>query len=158
MRIRSRDYRLQFLSGFIISILLWGCGNTIALFDQYAYTQTTSIKIDVMNLMDKSNESYTTHLNDVNTVVSEVMKMKEYEKHRGNDLITYKMWNVLLDSTGQKGMIGKYLVKWKADDKEHAAFITDAKGLVSQGFDYIAELESKKLKSSDSNVQSFLTK
>jgi len=134
------------------------CGSTIALFDQYAYTQTTSLKVDVLNLMDESSEAYTSHETEVATVVSDLMKMREYERHRPKDQITYAMWNKLIDSTGQKGIVGSYMAKWKADGTEKPAFITDAKSQVSEGFDYIAELESSKIKSTDSGPQNFLTK
>lgn len=140
-----------------LALCLWGC-RTIALFDQYAYTQATSLKVDVLNLMDKSVDSYTLHTKECETVISGLMKMREYEKHRTNDIITFKMWDKLIDSTGQKGMVGSYITGWKADDKEKTVFIQEAKKIVGQGFDFIAELESKKIKPDNAGAQSYISK
>jgi len=42
--------------------------------------------------------------------------------------------------------------------KPDVAFIEEAKTQIGEGFDMIAELESRKIKPSDSNVQSFLSR
>lgn len=130
----------------------------IAAYDQYAYTQTTSIKIDVLNLIDKSNESYFKHQQETEEVVSSINKMKEYERHRTNDQTTSQMWEVIIDSTGEKGLVGRFLTKWKNDTTIKKIIIEDAKPLIGYGFDLIAELESKKLKKNDQSIQTFLHK
>jgi hypothetical protein len=84
--------------------------------------------------------------------------MREYEKHRPNDNITFKMWDKIIDSTGRNGIVGTYITNWKADDMETPKFIYDVKKLIVPGFDYIADLESKKIKPENVGVQSFIKK
>ena len=153
MRIQFKT--ILFTLGLVLS--LSSC-KTIANFDQYAYTQSTSLKVDVLNLMDKSTESYATQTKDCEKTIADLLKLREYEKHRPNDIITYKMWDKMIDSTGQKGIVGSYFAAWKADDKEGKVFIQEAKKIVTQGFDFIAELESKKIKPGDAGVTNFLNK
>ena len=145
---------------FVLSVafVLNACKPMIAAYDQYAYTQTTSIKIDVLNLIDKSNESYFKHQQETEEVVSSINKMKEYERHRTNDQTTSQMWEVIIDSTGEKGLVGRFLTKWKNDTTIKKIIIEDAKPLIGYGFDLIAELESKKLKKNDQSIQTFLHK
>ena len=140
-----------------ITLCIWAC-KTIASFDQYAYTQETSLKVEALSLMDKSADSYTLHVSDCETIVSDMLKMREYEKHRPKDVITFKMWDKLIDSTGQKGIVGSYLSKWKTDGTEKPVFILEAKKIAGQGFDLIMELESQKIKPDNASVQSFITK
>src|SRR6185312_7942188 len=80
---------------FIISICLYSCAPTISTFDQYAYTQTTSLKVDVLNVMDQAVESYASHAKDVEQVNIELMKNIEYEKHRAKNQITIDMYNIM---------------------------------------------------------------
>lgn len=153
---KNKNFRNLLLIFFLVTGL-WGC-RTIALFDQYAYTQTTSLKVDALSLIDKSTDSYTSHTKDCEVLISNLLKMREYEKHRANDLITFKMWDKMIDSTGHKGIVGSYMTNWKTDDKEKPVFIQEAKKIVGQGFDFIAELESKKIKPDNAGVQSYMNK
>lgn len=154
MKIKNRK---SILLAFCLLLAITGC-KTVAMFDQYAYTQTTSLKIDVLNLIDKSTEPYSSHVKECETVISDLMKMREYEKHRPNDNITFKMWDKMIDSTGKDGIIGSYITNWKADEKESPVFISEAKKIMIQGFDFIAELESKKIKPENGGVQNFIKK
>lgn len=147
---------IKWLYSFLLLFLLAGCHRLIAPFDQYAYTQTTSLKVDVLNLMDKSTEPYAKHEKEAEEVVSKLMKIIEYEKHRPNDGITVKMWNKMIDETKQKGIIGSYLQSWKKNGTKSEVMVTEYKPQISEGFDKIAELEAKKIKASDPGVQNFL--
>ncbi len=79
---KIKNHKLKLLA-FCLLLTIWGC-KTMAMFDQYAYTQTTSLKVDVLNLIDKSNEPYSSHVKECEIVISDLMKMREYEKHRPN--------------------------------------------------------------------------
>jgi len=92
----KKTKRLKAFAGiFIIMFCFYGCGPTISQFDQYAYTQTTSLKVDVLNVMDKAVDSYTSHTTDVDQVNTELMKNIEYEKHRAKNQITIDMYNIM---------------------------------------------------------------
>ncbi len=150
----------QFFRPLLIVILCGvvatGCNHYISPYDQFAYAQTTAVKVDVLNLMDKSDESYTSHGKEVEKVTGDLMKVIEYERHRINNGITVRMWGRMLDSTGQNGIVGRYLASWKKNGTKLPDMITESKQQVSQGFDLIADLESQKIKESDAAVLNFL--
>ncbi len=146
----------------IIIICIQGCA-TISPFDQYAYVQVTAVKVDVLELMDQSVEPYQSHEAKIGEVNTRLLKIIEYEKHRPKNGVTVKMWSKLfgVDSAGQfisSSIIPSYWIKWKKDGKERLIFINEAKSQVAEGFDLIAQLESKKIKPTDSQVNTFLSK
>lgn len=128
----------------LIGINIYSCNPIISTFDQAAYSQVTSLKVDALYLMDKSTENYTTHEAEVTALQLEVSKAIEYDKHRPHNTITNKMWDILNDPDGH--LLGGFIVKWKKDGKESQTYITEKKKQISESFDQIAELESKKIK------------
>ncbi len=142
----------------ILGTLLLSCNNYISTYDQFAYTQTTSIKVDVLNLLDQSKEPYASHQKEADEVVTKMMKAIEYEKHRPKNNITLRMWQKLIDSTKQKGIVGSYLASWKRTGTKNQVLIDEFKPLANEGFDLIAELEAQKIKPSDAGILNFLNK
>ena len=124
-------------------LLLTACA-TISKFDQYAYTQTTSLKVDALAVMNRANESYGLHQQDVTNVKTALDKMYEYEKNRPKNSITKKMWSVLTDTSGH--LYAGFIKRWQKEDKLDTAFIRISKELVGQSFDQISQLESGKIK------------
>jgi hypothetical protein len=61
------------------TILFFSC-STISKFDQYAYTQATSIKVDALNLMSLATDDYNLHTEEVKKVQTQIEKIYEYEK------------------------------------------------------------------------------
>ncbi len=59
----------------IISILS-GCilGPTIANYDQYAYSQTTMLKVDVLNLMDSATLDYQANIKSITDLNTNLQK------------------------------------------------------------------------------------
>ncbi len=142
----------------LLSFLSFSCNHYMSVYDQFAYTQTTALKVDVMNLIDASTEPYASHQKEVETTVSNLRKAVEYERHRPKNDITVKMWGKMLDSTGSKGIIGSYLASWKKNGTKGAAVAEEYKPLAAEGFDLIADLEAQKIKSSDGAITQFLNK
>lgn len=126
--------------------LLTAC-STISRFDQYAYTQTTSLKVDAMNMMGHANEPYTSHTKEVADLQTAIDKVFEYEKNRPRNAISEKMWMVLKDSTGH--LYGGFMKRWEKKGNLDMAFIKEEQGLVGAAFDQISQLESGKIKSSE---------
>ncbi|MGN6340491.1 MAG: hypothetical protein ACTHML_05990 [Ginsengibacter sp.] len=122
-----------------------GCA-TISGFDQYAYTQATSIKVDALNVMNLATENYTNHLQEVSQVNNEIEKIYEYEKNRPKNSITTRMWQRMEDTSGH--LYAGFIHRWKDQGKLSQAFVDDEKELVAKSFDQIAGLESKKIKPS----------
>lgn len=134
----------------ILSILfmLIGC-ISISNFDQYAYTNTTILKVDAMSIMDLSSVDYETHQRDVQNLRNDIQKLYEYEKNRPKNEITLQLWDKLMNKDGH--LLGGFLKKWEDDSQLNETFINESKKLVGNAFDQIAQLESKKIKKSEIN-------
>lgn len=153
--------KLLFKPLLFVLLLLFAttaCNHYMSPYDQLAYAQTTALKVDVLNLIDKSTESYTAHQAEVDKVTSDIRKAIEYEKHRPNNNVSVMMWNHILDSSGQSGIVGRYLASWKSSGTKSQTLINEVKPQVSEGFDLIADLESQKIKSSDARISTFINK
>jgi hypothetical protein len=120
---------------------------TISSFDQQAYTQTISLKVDGLNIMDLAKDEYSAHEKTVKEFQTQLQKIYEYEKNRPKNEITIQQWDKLLDKKGH--LLGGFLNRWETEKKLGETYITEAKKLVDKAFDQIAGLESKKLKPSD---------
>jgi hypothetical protein len=137
----------SFSAAIIVFILTYTSCVSISSFDQYAYAQTTSIKVDALNIMDLAIEDFNMHQADVNEFSTKLQKVYEYEKNRPKNEITIKLWDKLLDPNGH--LLGGFLSRWEKEKKLGDTFITEEKKLVDKAFDQIAGLESKKIKPSD---------
>ena len=130
----------------IVILSLAGCA-TISTFDQHAYAQTTSAKVDALNIMSKATTDYQKNEKIVLALQTELDKIYEYEKNRPKNEITLKMWNILLNKKGH--LLGGFLTRWKKEGHLNKTFITEEKKLVGSAFDQIAGLESHKIKKSE---------
>ena len=131
----------------IVFILSYASCISIASFDQYAYAQTTSVKVDGLNIMNLAKDDFSKHQESVREYQIKLQKVYEYEKNRPKNEITIKLWDKLLDPNGH--LLGGFLIRWEKEKKLSETFIIEEKKLVDQAFDQIAGLESKKIKSSD---------
>ena len=145
-----------YLTAILFSIcLLFSQCKTISVFDQYAYTQGTALKVDAMNIMNKATQPYASQMAGIEEVTTRIEKAYEYEKHRPKNLFTVKMWEIVKNP--DRNLFGGFIKRWKEKDTLSATFITEAKIQVGEAFDMIVELESKKIKSDDSKVTSFFS-
>jgi hypothetical protein len=123
--------------------LITGCAS-ISHYDQYIYTQTTSVKVDALNVMDLATEDFASHQQEVKQVITNIDKTYEYERNRKNNGITIKLWDKLNDTTGH--LFAGFVKRWKNEGKLRPVFIQESKKEVGEAFDVIAQLESKKIK------------
>jgi hypothetical protein len=153
-----------FLLSFLISTIIITCSPLIATYDQYSYTQLSSVKVDVSNIVDKASEDYSVHRTEVDNILTEVHKAMEYDVHKPKNEIMAKMWailNQLLSDTtpltnSPTSHLKGIIASWKKEKKLSPEFAAQAKNQLSDGFDLLLDLESKKIKSSDTGVQNFL--
>ena len=124
-----------------------GCAPLIVPFDQVAYEQATSLKVEALALMDKATESYSEHEKDANRLSLEAEKAHEYAKGRPKNEISAKQWELLIDP--EKNLLGGFLKHWKEKGKLSATFIREAKALVAEAFNLIIWVEGGKIKRSD---------
>ena len=143
--------RARFYISLVLPLCLFlGCSPLMSTFDQTAYMQVTSLKVDALDLMDKATENYTTREAEVKTIQLKIDKAIEYDSHRPHNAITNQLWTILNNPEGH--LFGGFLVKWKKDGTCGATFIQEEKKLIGKAFDQIAELESKKIKSSEVTI------
>jgi hypothetical protein len=134
----------------VLLVLITACGAcklftpTMSTYDQNAYSQTTSLKVDALNIMDSAVESYDVHKKSVAAVNTSIQKLYSYEKNLPKNEITAAQWKIITDTTGN--LWGGFLVRWRKEKTLHKAFIDDEKTLIGDAFDQVAELESRKIK------------
>lgn len=145
--ILSRNFKYGFILLFWIILFSSNCTRSIALYDQYAYTHTTIIKVDALNLMSLAVEKVSDHKDKIDNFMNDLQKLYEYEKGRPRNEITVKQWDLLLNPEGH--LLGGFIARWNKEEKLNQTFVDEAKKLVSNAFDLISGLESGKLKPSD---------
>ena len=143
---KERFFRFSRYSSLLVILILVSC-STISRFSQYAYIQTTSLKVDALSIMDLAKEDFSSHLNNVLEFQTNLQKLYEYEKNRPKNEITIRLWDKLLDPKGH--LLGGFLTRWQLEEKLNEVFIVEVKKLVSEAFDLIAGLESNKIKSNE---------
>lgn len=123
--------------------LLAGC-STISPYSPTAYEQSTSLKVEALVTIDKASEPFSNHKQAVDALKMNVEKAYEYAKGRPNNEETTKQWAIIKDPS--RNSLGGFLKRWEDKSTLQGVFIQEAKGLVSDGFDTIIELESGKRK------------
>ncbi len=136
-----KTHIFNYFWGVLLICLLSGCSSTIALYDQYAYKQVTSLKVDALDLMNSADQNFGDHQKDIHALDVLFRKAVEYEKHRPNNDIIIKMWSEIYDP--QLNLYGGFIARWQRKDKLEPAFIEEQKEIVGLAFDQIAELQSK---------------
>jgi hypothetical protein len=131
-------------------VFLAGC-YTIAPFSQKAYEQSTSLKVEALATMDKASEPYANQKQLVDALKLNVEKAYEYAKGRPQNEETTKQWLIIKDPS--RHSLGGFLKRWEDKSTLDKTFIQEAKGVVSDGFDTIIELESGKRKPSEGQKQ-----
>ena len=149
-------------------IFVSSCKPLIATYDEYSYTQLSSVKVDVLNVIDKSTENYADHAAEVEDVLTETHKAMEYDIHKPKNEVMAKMWtvlnNLLTDSTAlmpgdSKSHLKGILASWKREGKfSGTTFTSDVKEQIGEGFDLLLELESRKIHDNDNRIVSFISK
>jgi hypothetical protein len=138
-------------SGSMVGLLcilgLLGCASTISTYDQYAYVQTTNLKVEALALMDKAVDSVSKYIPAIEDIEMKLNKAYEYEKGRQKNEISTQMWEIL--KSPDKHLLGGILKRWRDEKQLGAGFIANEKKIIGEAFDIIAELESKKIKQTD---------
>jgi hypothetical protein len=124
-------------------IALTGCA-TISKYDQYAYAQSTSLKIDALNVMNLASQKYDMHISDVTAVNTAIDKMVAYEGNRPKNELSEKMWVMLRDTN--QNLYGGFIKRWKSEGTLSPAFIKESQVLIGHAFDQASQLESGKIK------------
>ena len=140
----------------ILTLLLMSCESIkTAVFDQYAYQEAISIKVESLNLMDEAVVSYSEHEDDVQTLLLDLQKILEYEKNKPNNEVSFAMWQVVTDK--ERNLLAGFLERWKEKNQLSKVFIGEAKGQVTEALDLIIKYEANKNKTNETNILNFLS-
>jgi hypothetical protein len=140
---RDNLQRARCLVVLLFVSFLYACITT-APFSETAYEQATSLKVESLQLMDKATESYGVHEKAVNELMTKVEKAYEYAKGRPHNEISAQQWAMMKDP--DRNLLGGFIRFWKEKVILSTTFVKDHKKNVAEGFDYIIEMESGKIK------------
>ncbi|MFN8357627.1 MAG: hypothetical protein U0Y10_24425 [Spirosomataceae bacterium] len=126
-------------------LLVTNLSGCMSLYDPYAYQKDTSLKVEVLNWMDKAKDSLKRYELPTEYIRLELLKAYEYEKNRPKNIESAQLWAIMTDSTEAGSPMG-FLSFWRKKHKLSAAFVEQSKIEVGQNFDRIIRLESLKLK------------
>ena len=118
---------------------------TISPFNEYAYQQATSLKVDALTLIDKADEPYSQHQAEVADLETRIEKAYEYANGLPKNEDTIAQWSIIKDPT-RHSLFGLFQY-WKTKGTLSETFIDDEKGEIADDFDAIIGLESGKRKS-----------
>lgn len=125
-------------------------------YDQYSYQQTTSIKVEVSKMIDKSVEQYSKNVIDVEKLLLNMEKMMEYEKNKPNNEITFSMWQFLLNK--EKNAVAGFFKRWQEKGSFSPVFIEESKKQIMEGFDLLIKYEIKKDQQSKDNLLTLINR
>ena len=94
--------------------------------------------------MDRATEPFDDHRQAVETLKLDVEKAYEYAKGLPKNQVVTKQWTIIKDPA--RNSLGGFLRRWESKTTLKKEFIQEAKGIVSDGFDTVIELESGKRK------------
>lgn len=130
------------------------CTSTSSLYDHYTYTETIEIKLQALSLMDKSDDAFSSHENEVIDLKNQLEKMLTYERGKNQNLITTKMWEVL---NNDNKLVKSYLALWEQKGTLNSAFIEEAKPQIEEAFNILIQYEEKKDTTSENAVTNFIS-
>jgi hypothetical protein len=131
----------------LVTLVFFAGCSTITPFSPKAYEQATSLKVDALSIMDKASEPFSNQKQSIDALKLDVEKAYEYAKGRPQNEVTTKQWSIIKDPA--RNSLGGFLKRWEDKSTLDKPFIQEAKGIVSDGFDAIIELESGKRKPND---------
>jgi hypothetical protein len=139
-RIRSKYFAI--LAG--LAIILYGCSPLISKYDQYSYLETTSLKVEAMNMISMATDSVTRHLAEIDALGLRMEKICEYEKGKPYNTITAEQWKLL--KSPDNNLCGGFIKEWRSKSVLKAAYVEDKKEQIGKAFDIIIDLETHKIK------------
>jgi len=141
----------------VISIALLTCNSfKTALYDQYSYERSISLKVDALELMNEATEPYAEHVEEVKTYLVEFQKLKEYEKNKANNELSYEM--IKLIGNPEKNLLGGFFKRWKEKNTISKIMIGETKGQIGEAFDILIKYEAKKNKENKDEITQYLSK
>lgn len=143
-----------FLSSLLFSVLLSCNAIKTAVYDQYSYQQTISLKVESEALIEKATDNFSNHEAEINDLVLELKKLVEYEKNKPNNEITYAMIKLMADQ--DKNLLAGFLKRWENEQQLSQVFTNEAKAQIMEAFDLIIKYEANKNKENKQSILDYL--
>lgn len=131
----------QRVAALLFLLLMTACVH-VGPYSETAYKNATDLKPKTLAVMDKAEEPYSTHKEEVKALLVELKAAHEYVKGVPRDGFSEKQWNILLRENGN--LFGKFHKRWQERSTLSKPFITEFKGIVSDAFDEIICLEANR--------------
>jgi len=125
-----------------------------AVYDQYSYQQTISLKVESEALIENATDNFSNHEAEVNDLVLELKKIVEYEKNKPNNEITYAMIKLMADQ--DKNLLAGFLKRWENEQQLSQVFTNEAKAQIMEAFDLIIKYEANKNKENKQSILDYL--
>jgi hypothetical protein len=123
-----------------------GC-TTIAPYNEKSYENATSAKAEALNVVEKSNENYGLHEQEVNALKLDMSKAAEFAKGIPNNSTVVSMYAIIMrDDKNDLGSLYGVLALWKEKRTLHAAFTKEIATKLGEEFDQLIQLEQGKNK------------
>jgi hypothetical protein len=130
----------------IYVVALCGC-TTIAAYNEKAYENATSAKAEALTLIGESNQSYTSHEQEVNALKLEMSKAAEFAKGIPKNEAVVGMYAIIMrEDKNDLGSLYGVLTLWKEKNTLHTAYIQEITTKIGEEFDQLIQLEQGKNK------------
>jgi hypothetical protein len=139
----SRTVLFRSFSLLLLAATLTGCA-TIAQFDQQAYNNAVETKVKALLLMNKATTPYEQNIAEIDNLRYSLNYGYEYARGIAKNENSVKQWEIM--KAPDSNLLGGFLKRWEEKKMLKPAFISDAKPMISEGFDAIIELENGKIK------------
>jgi hypothetical protein len=129
---------------FASAWLLTSCAPLIARYNERTYADATDLKAESEALFEAATEPFAQHTHEVRELELRIGKATEYAKNIPKNEIAGRMWEVLIDPSGD--LLGGFLLMWEERGSLSEAFVEEKKRQILQAFDQIIQLEAAKIK------------
>lgn len=143
-----------FVSTVIFSVLLSCNAFKTAVYDQYSYQQTVSLKVESEALIQNATQSFSTYKTEIDDLILDLKKLVEYEKNKPNNEITYAMLKLIADQ--DKNLLAGFLKRWESEQQLSQVFTDEAKAQIMEAFDLIIKYEANKNKENKQSILDYL--
>ncbi|HIC31772.1 MAG TPA: hypothetical protein EYO76_07625 [Flavobacteriaceae bacterium] len=143
-----------FFSSLLFSVLLSCNAVKTAVYDQYSYQQTISLKVESEALIENATDNFSDYETEVSDLVLELKKLVEYEKNKPNNEITYAMLKLIADQ--DKNLLAGFLKRWESEQQLSQVFTDEAKAQIMEAFDLIIKYEANKNKENKQSILDYL--
>ncbi len=120
----------------------------MALYDTNTFVRTSTLKAQMLVVMDHATEDYATYSGKTDDILIEAESIYAMQKARAKNTITIAQWQKLMriDSSTHQSLLPWFFTHWKQKGTLSQSFINDTKPQIEAVFDEILKLEAGKLK------------